>query len=51
MTVTKALSAGLPGSGLQGESPDSSAGDHPQEFESINGVADTDTECPPLGGE
>lgn len=51
MTVAKALSAGLPGPGLPGESPDSSAGDRPQEFESINGVTDTDTECPPLGGE
>lgn len=51
MTVAKALSAGLPGPRLPGESPDSSAGDRPQEFESINGVTDTDTECPPLGGE
>lgn len=51
MTMAKALSAGLPGPGLPGESPDSSAGDRPQEFESINGVIDTNTECPPLGGK
>ena len=29
----------------------SSEGDRPQELESINGVTDTDTVCPPLGGE
>lgn len=33
------------------KSPDSSEGDRPQEFESINGVTDTDIVCPPFGGE